>query len=319
MLTMKAIGVLAVASVALSGSALAAGDVTTIAIPPQVEYPEGIAVDAEGHFYVASALDGTVVQMGRDGGSAKVISESHKLTPASPDLFPIMLGIKLDALGRLWIMGGHTGQIFVLDRNTGKLTAKLQVPGKDNMLNDAVILPGAVYVTDTAQPFLWRVALDGDRIGQPEPWIDFGKTPLAYGPGRNLNGIVADASGRYLIVIQMDKGLLFRIDTVTKEVTPVQVGDEPLTNGDGLVLDGQTLYLVRQAETEIVTLKMSADFSSARVVSRFHDPALTWLATAAKVGDRLVVVDSQFNRRTAGNPVRPFKLVSIPLDKLAGK
>lgn len=291
----------------------------TIAIPPQLEYPEGIAVDPQGRLYLASAADGTVLRMGPDGGSAQVILGPGKLVPMPSDIFPIALGVKLDALGRLWILGGRTGQIFVLNPDSGALIARLSVPSQGNTLNDGVIVPGAAYITDTAQPFLWRVALDGTGLGQPEPWIDFKGTALAYGPGRNLNGIVADAAGRYLIVIQMDKGLLFRIDTATKAITPVQVDGGLVTNGDGLVLDGQTLYLARQAEGEIVTLRMSADFSSASVVSRFRDPALGWLATAAKAGDRLLVVNSQFDRRTAGNPIKPFKLASIPLEKLAGK
>ena len=185
----------------------------TIAIPPQLEYPEGIAVDPQGRLYLASAADGTVLRMGPYGGSAQVILGPGKLVPMPSDIFPIALGVKLDALGRLWILGGRTGQIFVLNPDSGALIARLAVPSQGNTLNDGVIVPGAAYITDTAQPFLWRVALDGTGLGQPEPWIDFTGTALAYGPGRNLNGIVADAAGRYLIVIQMDKGLLFRIDT----------------------------------------------------------------------------------------------------------
>jgi streptogramin lyase len=319
MRTMTAMSVaLALTWAALPNPAAAEG-AGIIAIPPQLEYPEGIAVDAQGRLYLASALDGTVLRMGPDGGSAQVILGPGKLVPMPSEIFPVALGVKLDALGRLWILGGRTGQIFVLNPDSGVLLAKLAVPSQGITLNDGVILPGAAYITDTAQPFLWRVALDGAAIGQPEPWIDFKGTVLAYGPGRNLNGIVADASGRFLIVIQMDKGLLFRIDTATKAITSVEVGGGPITNGDGLVLDGQTLYLARQAEGEIVTLRMSTDFSSASVVSRFRDPALGWLGTAVKAGDRLLVVNSQFDRRAAGNPIKPFRLASIPLEKLAGK
>ncbi|WEK46320.1 MAG: hypothetical protein P0Y56_15095 [Candidatus Andeanibacterium colombiense] len=312
------LAMLAAGSMALSACAAHGRVVGTIPLPPQVEYPEGIAADAQGRLYVASAADGIVLRMRRRGGSAEVLSGPGRIVAVDPQLFPEMLGLKLDDLGRLWIMGGRTGKISVLDANSGKLLDQFTVTGEGSTLNDAVVLPDGAYVTDTARPILWRLARDGTEVGGPTPWIDFTGTPLQYGPGRNLNGIVADPSGRYLIVIQMDKGLLFRIDTASKEVTPIAVVGGAITNGDGLVLDGRLLYIARQAEGEIATIRLAPDFLSGEVVSRFRDPALTWLATAAKVGDELLVVDSQFNRHAAGNPVKPFSLVAIPIEKLRG-
>lgn len=293
-----------------------AEDVRTIAAPSGIDYPEGVTVDSEGWIYVSSAVDGAVARMKSDGGSAQIIAPAGKLLPAGNDIFPAMLGKKIDELGRLWIMGGLTGKIFVIDKATGDLLETRTVSGERKALNDAVIMPDAAYVTDTVQPILWKIARNGDEIGEPEAWIDFTGTALEYGPGRNLNGIAADEAGKYLIVIQMDKGLLFRIDIASRQVTPVDIGDETVTNGDGLVIAGQTMYLVRQAETEIVTLRFAPDFSSAEVVSRFSDPALTWPATAAILGDELLVMDSQFNRKASADPVRPFSVVAIPLNKL---
>lgn len=301
---------------AMSAGAAQAQNVRIISVPAEIEYPEGITVDSEGWIYVSSAVDGAVARMNSKGEAVEIIAGANEILPAGNEIFPAMLGKKIDELGRLWIMGGLTGKIFVIDKATGDLLATRAVSGERKALNDAVIMADAVYVTDTLQPILWKIARDGEEIGEPEAWIDFTGTPLEYGPGRNLNGVAADEDGKYLIVIQMDKGLLFRIDIASREVTPVDIGEETVTNGDGLVIDGQTMYLVRQAETEIVTLRFAPDFASAQVVSRFTDPALTWPATAVIAGDELLVVDTQFNRRASGDPVKPFSVVAIPLSKL---
>jgi hypothetical protein len=101
--------------------------------------------------------------------------------------------------------------------------------------------------------------------------------------------------------------------------SPIDVGGEALATADGLVLDGQTLYVVRQGEQEIVTVSLAADLKTGRVVNRFKNPALAWPATTAKVGDQLVVVNTQFNRRTSNDPQTPFSLVGVPLSMLKGR
>jgi Cu-Zn family superoxide dismutase len=113
--------------------------------------------------------------------------------------------------------------------------------------------------------------------------------------------------------------LLFRIGVEDKQIVPIDIGGESVATGDGLVLDGRTLYVVRQGEQEIVTIDLAADLSKGRVVSRFKDPALAWPATAVKVGDRLLVVNTQFNRRGTKDPVLPFSIVGVPVALLSGK
>jgi hypothetical protein len=44
-----------------------------------------------------------------------------------------------------------------------------------------------------------------------------------------------------------------------------------------------------------------------------------WPATAAKVGDRLLVVNTQFNKRNTKDPVLPFSIVGVPVSMLSGK
>jgi Cu-Zn family superoxide dismutase len=313
-LTLLGLGIAA----AFFGTTAVAQNVRAISLPVEVSYPEGIGFDPAGYIFVAGASDGTLVRLDLKSGRSTLIAKAGVLLPADSEIFPRMLGMKVDSAKRLWIAGGRTGKIFVLDTNTGRLVKQLTVPGTGSVLNDAVVTTDAVYVTDTLRPTLWRIPLQGNQIGEPEAWVDFNGTPIEYAQGRNLNGIAKNSAGTSLIVIQMDKGLLFKIDAVSKAVVPIDVGEEVLTAGDGLELDGNTLYLVRQSEAEVVALRLSPDFRSGKVIARFKDPALQWPATAVKVGNELLVVNSQFNKRTTKDPLTPFTVVAIPLSKFSG-
>jgi Cu-Zn family superoxide dismutase len=240
---------------------------------------------------------------------------------APPDgRFPAMLGMKLDPAGRLWIVGGFTGLITIVNPHDGQVVKQMKVPTTPtSLLNDLQIVDGFAYVTDTFTPTLWRVAASGDKIGEIEPWLDLRGSPIAFADGPNLNGIAATADGKALIVVQMNKGLLFKIDLATKAITPIDVGGADLTGADGLVLDGPTLYVVRQWAGEIVTVSLDKGLISGTVVSRFKDPGLTYPATAVMVGDDLVLANAQFDKHDAGGAQRPFSLVRVPRARLAAK
>ncbi|MDB5453793.1 MAG: superoxide dismutase copper/zinc binding protein [Caulobacteraceae bacterium] len=144
-------------------------------------------------------------------------------------------------------------------------------------------------------------------------------TPLAYAPGANLNGIVATADGKSLITVQMNKGLLFRIDIATRQVTPIDLKGETAPGADGLVLQGDTLYVIVQPQAEILTVKLAPDLAAGVVVARNKSAGLLWPANGAVVGEELLVVNTQFNKRAAGDPETPFTVQRIPLADLAGQ
>ena len=297
-----------------------AGDIARYELPADVTYPEGIAYDAKQNvIYTGSAATGALVRIALDSKQTTTVAAGGSVMAVEP--FPALLGMKIDTLGRLWVAGGRTGQMAVVDSKSGKLVRKLETPTKDkSLINDVVVLGATAYFTDSFTPTLWRVVAHGDHIMDPEAWLQFAGTPLEYtSPGANLNGIAATADGKHLIVVQMNKGLLFRIGIDDKRVTPIDLGGETVATGDGLVLDGQTLYVVRQGEQEIVTIQLTPDLGKGRVVSRFKHAALAWPATAAKAGDRLLVVNTQFNKRQSKDPVAPFSIVAVPLSMLAGK
>ena len=305
------------AIICLGASAAAApAALSPIALPADFSYPEGIAYDARaGVFYTANAEDGTLVRVDPRTGRATTVLKSGGLSPLVPGVFPVALGMKVDDRGRLWVAGGSTGRVYVVDTAGGRVLANLETkaPGVGT-LNDLVVTPTGAYVTDTRRPVLWRI--DASSPGQPEAWLDLSSGPIEYGQGANLNGIAATPDGRSLIVVHMGKGALYHIDTATKAITPIDIGSESLTTADGLWLDGRTLYVVRQGEGEIATVTLARDLKSGRVTGRLKDPALMFPATAAKAGDRLLVTNTQFNTRQARNATKPFTILSVPLSRL---
>lgn len=293
----------------------------TYPLPATFAFPEGIAYDAAaGVAYTADATNGAVVRVNLRTKAVETVAAAGVLHPAGgdPPAFPFALGMKVDSGGRLWIAGGRTGRVMVLDTRTGALVKSMTIPNPAaSLLNDVAIVGTSAYITDTRVGTLWRVETRGTEIGALEPWLNFTGTPLQYDPAiANVNGIAATPDGRSLIVVHMGKGLLFRIDIAAKTVHPIDTAGADLTGADGLVLDGQNLMVVRQTAVEIATVQLTADLTKGTVVKRFKNPALAWPATAFKFGDRLIVVNTQFNTRAANTATRPFTLAAVPIAQL---
>lgn len=307
------------ASLSLGSLAAAQDGVRVYPLPDAAAYPEGIAADPDGRtLYTTNAATGAVFALDLMSGAVTPVGDPLGIAPGSEPSSPLRsLGSKVDGRGRLWVAGGESGSMHLFDLASKKVVARFTTPGTGGLINDVAVTADAAYFTDTRRPFLWRVPADATADAVLEPWISFAGTALEYTAGANLNGIAATADGRYLIVVQMAAGKLFRIDTRTRDVARIDVGDELVTLGDGLVLSGRRLYLVRQGAGEVVALDLGADFLTARVVKRITPKELAWPATAALVGDRLIVASSQFNKRTSNTPVRPFSIASIPLSAFA--
>ncbi|MBC2666317.1 superoxide dismutase [Novosphingobium flavum] len=305
------IGLCALALSGLAGLAAAeAPAVRQIALPDHIAYPEGVAYDARrGAFYAGSAESGELVRIDATTGRARTIVPPGRIAPTG-STFPSMLGMKVDGKGRLWIAGGFSGLITLVDPASGRLLQQEQVSGAPKtLLNDLVVIGDTAYVTDTFVPILWRM-----RAGQkPEAWIDLTTTPIGFADGPNLNGITASADGRSLIVVQMNKGKLFHVDIASREVTPIDVGGLDLVGSDGLLLEGNTLYVVQQWSNRIVRLQMEAGLKKASLLSRYGDPSFVYPATVVRYGDSLVTPNSQFNRRDAKASVFPMGLARVPL------
>jgi sugar lactone lactonase YvrE len=278
-------------------------------LPGEQVFPEGVAYRSDtGDFYVGSTTDGTVFRGNVEGGP----KEAEVFLEPESDGRTTAIGMEVDEAGRLFIAGGDTGRIFVYDTQSADLVRRLDTPDAEaTFLNDVAVTPdGDAYFTDSIRPVLFRVTSTGDGVGEAEPWLNFEGTPAEYEEGFNLNGIDATEDGRYLVGVQSNTGELFRIDTEGKEVVEIDLGGETLANGDGLLLDGRTVYVVRNEQELIVPVRLSGEYISGEVGEPFTDPSFAFPTTIAKTDGRLLVVNSQFDKRE-GEPELPFTVSSV--------
>ena len=114
--------------------------------------------------------------------------------------------------------------------------------------------------------------------------------------------------------MQSNTGNLYRIAIESREVTRIDLGGETLMGGDGILLDGQTLYVCRNQQEQIFPLEMSPDLTSAAPGEPFTDASFMYPTTIAIADDRLLAVNSQFDAREGGEePELPFNVTSVPI------
>ncbi|MFF3842662.1 hypothetical protein [Streptomyces sp. NPDC001930] len=257
--------------------------------------PEGIAVTADGTLYVSS--DGTGALYRGDIGR--------------PDLRPFpaqglkgrtsTLGVHTDRRGRVLSVGGAT--LTVHDRHGRLLATRTAVGGPLGApdLNDLTVTKDAVYVTDWANPVVYRADIRGGTVGPLEPWLDireaFPQFPAQYWL---LNGIVANESGTTLLVASNGTEAVWRVDTADRTVTRLALGEESF-GPDGMVLRGRTLYAVLNygAPHGVYIARLDEELRTGTVTHRLTQASpgepFDLPTTLARHGCRLYVVNSQLD------------------------
>ncbi|GIG19874.1 hypothetical protein Cch01nite_05980 [Cellulomonas chitinilytica] len=280
-------------------------------------FPEGIAAHGDT-FYVGSTTDGTVYR-----GDLRSPTATPFL-PGGADGRTSAVGMKVD--GRtLFVAGGGTGLVLAYDVRTRELVGSWQVAptGAPTFLNDIAIGPrGDVYVTDSLRPYLYRIDARERRTDGVETLpvlVDFTGTALQYTTGFNVNGIVVSRDGRYAVLAQSNTATLFRVRLADRSVSAVDLGGQTVA-GDGLVLDGRTLYAVeRQGDVGyVVTISLDRSLLRGTVVARTTDATFDDPTTAALSGRSLLVVNSQFGERAAGEAPGPFTVSRVPVPRASG-
>ncbi|MGH9211192.1 MAG: SMP-30/gluconolactonase/LRE family protein [Acidimicrobiales bacterium] len=274
---------------------------TTIALPDGFQ-PEGIAIGARPFAYFGSLADGSIYRADLVTGRGRVISPG----PGTPSV-----GLKLDRRGRLFVSGGAAGDARVVSASTGEVLASYQFASAPTFVNDVVVTPDAAWFTDSLNPVLYQLPL-GRRGGLPAP-DDVVTVPLTgdlvFQAGFNTNGISSTPDGRGLLVVQSNTGLLFRVDPASGVTTQVDLGGQTLPNGDGLLLQGRTLYVVQNQLNQLAVVRLNRSGTSGHVVERVTDPRFDVPTTVAAFGHRLYLPNARFT--TPPTPTTPYDAVAI--------
>jgi Cu-Zn family superoxide dismutase len=289
---------LALATAVLPAAAGADSSATRVyTMQPSSGNPEGVAFDPRsGFFYVSHVGTGAIYRGTLDDPVV------HPLLPGGQDGRTSATGMKVDQEGRLYIAGAATGSFFVYDTATGMLLARFDT-GAGGFLNDVALTKnGDLYVTDSLRPFLYRVRAATIEAGTGPVEAIPVAPEIQYGPGFNLNGLVATDDGKALISVQTNNGRLWRIepfgDLLGRTITEIPVVGDTLRDGDGLVNDGGGLLVVRngiQTGEEVVTeLNLRRGGTAGEVVGKTSDDTFMNPTTAALARDRVLVVNSEF-------------------------
>jgi superoxide dismutase, Cu-Zn family len=277
---------------------------TRYEVPGASTFPEGIAYHAaSGALFVSGAGSGAIYRIDVASGEAEVFVEEG----SQPTFHTLGLLVDDDSL---WVAGGIGGTVARYDLSTGALDRTFETtPADATAINDLVMSPnGDVFVTDSFRPILFRIPAGSTEI---EAWLDLDGTVFAHQEGVNANGIEISDDGRFLIVVSMNSGELYRIDTSTREVMQIDVEGGPFPGGDGLWLDGTTLYIAQQGVDQVSVVELNDGYGAGSTVRTIVDDSFAQIATIAFVGRDLVVVNSQFGAMETGAAL-PFALTVIP-------
>jgi sugar lactone lactonase YvrE len=263
--------------------------------------PEGIAILRTTAFF-GSRADGDIYAADLRTGEGRVIAQG----PGTASV-----GVKVDNRGRLFVAGGPTGTGRVVDTGTGEQLRNYQFTTATSFVNDVVLTPEAAWFTDSRQPQLYRVALD--RTGRPTE--TFTTLPLSgdyqHVPNvNNANGISRTPDGKALIIVQSATGFLFRVDTQTGNTTRIDLGGAVMTNGDGLLLLGTTLYVVQNLLNQVAVLKLDSSGTTGTKVRTITSDDFDVPTTAAAFGARLYLPNARFT--TPPTPDTPYWATAVP-------
>ncbi|MGI5289215.1 superoxide dismutase [Nonomuraea polychroma] len=265
--------------------------------------PEGIAIGGGPYAYFGSRATGDIYRADLRTGEGSVISKG----PGTPSL-----GLKTDGRGRLFVAGGTGGDARVVDLRTGKVVKSYKLTTDPAFVNDVILTRDAAYFTDSRNPVLYKLALGRGASSGALPG-EAVKIPLSgaiqYTTGNNANGIAPSPDRKSLLIVQSNTGKLFEVDPSTGVTTEVDLGGELLTNGDGLLLSGRTLYAVLNRLNTVAAISLAADGSSGKIVKRLTDPRFDVPTTVAKYGTRLYLPNARFT--TTPTPDTTYNVVAI--------
>jgi len=300
-----------VAVVFVPGAA-AEGDTFPPIIPLPDNYnAEGVVTGRGPVIYAGSLTGGAIYEANLRTGEGDILVAGQDGRMA--------VGLGFDARSNyLFVCDGVGGTATVYDAGSGALIKTYQLSDPDGpipFINDAIVTGEAVYFTNSFAKEFYRLPL-GPGGALPEqsavetiPLSDNFEFVFAPFEAFNGNGIEASQNGKQLLIVNMQAGILYRVDPDSGEAVEVDLGGFALTWGDGLVLVGRTLYVVQNQFNQIAEIQMANDFLSGEVTDVISDDAFRVPTTAAKFGSYLYAVNARFGQDQSEDP--SFEIVQV--------
>jgi hypothetical protein len=198
--------------------------------------------------------------------------------------------------------------VIVYDASSGDVITEITF-GDGMTINDCLVTRAAVYCTDSFNPDLYKVVLEnGGRLPSTPVFEVIPMPGFVMVAGFNANGLVGDFDGRQLVIVNISTGVLYRVDTASGEATPLEIeGAEQLfVDGDGLYLDGRTLYIVQNFQDKIAVVQLSGDLNGGEFIKNFPGEGefnpLNIPTSVIGFGNSLYAINTNFLDLIFGDP-----------------
>ena len=308
-----------------------------IALRPERFFPEGVAVDKSGNFYIGSMELGAIHIATANDAESKPFIE-----PDDENKLVSVIGLYVDdATDTLYVCSSDAGNspqagtapaaIKAFSLPDGKLVASYDLPpfsgtkwtdevpsGVNGFCNDMTMdAEGNLYATDSWYPRILQLPVGG--AGLKEWLVDdiFHPTDTPW----HLNGIDIDQSNDKLYVVENHPGTLFvvPIEANGDPGTPAEVAVSPraLLSPDGLKVAAPNLLITAEGGNDgggVSVLHVDGEKASVdEVISGFNQVATLALREASawvveNQGDHFWGPDAN-----GPNADPPFRLVEVPL------
>jgi sugar lactone lactonase YvrE len=275
---------------------------TTISVPDGFA-PEGIAISG-AYAYLGSRATGSVYKASLRTGAGSVIYTG----PGTPSN-----GLKIDNRGRAFISGNTGGDIRVINVATGALIKSYQVAAAGTIfINDVVLTKNAAWFTDSFNAKLYKLAIASDgTLADSIVTLDLTGVTVTAGTV-NLNGIEQTPDAKALLVVQSNTGLLFKVNKTTGVATQVDLGGTSVINGDGLLLEGCTLYVVQNRSNQVSVFTLNTAGTTGTLDTTITNAGFAIPTTAASFGNRLYIVNGKLTTPIAADVTYNFIAVTKP-------
>jgi hypothetical protein len=302
-MTARILTVAALLCAALAATAVAGGGYPETIPLPNGFQPEGI--DTKGNrFYVGSIPTGAVYSGSLRSGRGDILVPGRQGRAA--------IGLKVDRRKRLFVAGGPTGKAFVYSARDGSDIAEYTLTPAPTFVNDVTVTRKAAYFTDSQRQQLYVLDLGrGGRLPAAARTLpltgdlQYDQDPATF----ELNGIAATRNGKRLISVQSGVGKLFLIDPRSGVTEEIDLGGDTVPNGDGLLLQGRTLYVVQNRLNQIAVVRLDRDLDDGEVVGTLTDDDFRVPTTIARKGRYLWAVNARFG--TPPGPDVDYDIVRV--------
>jgi len=278
-----------------------------IPIPAGFE-AEGIEMGKNHDFFVGTlSWSGNLTNAGAIYKGNLLTGEGRVLVPPTGKK---LAGLSYDArTDYLYAATGHSGGfagprweqgLKVYTATSGRLLGEI-IFGDDMVINDVLVTDTGVYCTDSISTTLYKIPLEDDGKVFSSTVEKIEMTGFEMAEGLNANGLVGDFDGKELVIINITTGVLYLVDTGSGAASPVNVqGEEQLfANGDGLYMDGRTLYIMQNFAQKIAVVDLSDDFTQGTFIKNLVSEDFSIPTTITGFGNCVYAINTHFLEFTA--------------------